>query len=594
VLPFQRVPGTVVRVLEPDPADVAGVHAQRPAARVLAAIGAGLVAVAVQRRSVVAQPADLHAVVLDGAPFHLEEVEDEVRAVRDLQEARAGGAVGEHLQRAKLKARHLGQAQTVVWLPVVALGGPLADDPFQLVQEVERLLLRVLSPSVDVRPLVAGQRGQQLLTESPEEALESGLVGGLVDAGGLDRDAQPGARAHQVLRQVDLPVVDHDGLRRDRRQQRRPVRAGEPGRVDDHLAGQPVKGRAGICPPGRGLGQRPDRLEQHRGRVDRLGRYRGQPQPGDASVEQVHRDRQLGLDPAQCHRVHREHVQPRCVQQQVLTRPRRLQPSVGRGRAAGDLPPGLRPAECGRALGDLPQQGPRPGPARQRHRPGAVLGVQPGRGPGQDEVPGRGAGVSVLGQHRAGHRQPPGIGPALRCPAAQVPLVGQPGRAVPLQAGRPPLHGPHPHLHLGCLGLIPLEPAGAGRVLRPRLAGQGKVRAAPAVAGACLPHVSHPLPQLRQLGIAQAGQPQPRVRGPLRHGGVPDAGAGRGQQVADAHPAQPAGEAGEQHAGRRQLGDLPRLPVVGHAGAGAQLRARAVIHRRPPARCRRQGGGAGQ
>jgi hypothetical protein len=176
VFPFQRVPGTVVRVLEPDPADVAGVHAQRPAARVLAAVGAGLVAVAVQRRTVVAQPSDLHAVMLDRAPLHLEEVEHEVRAGRDLQEARPGSAVGEHLQGTKLKARHLGQAQTVVRLPVVALGRPMADDPFQLVQEVERLLLRVLAPPVDVRPLVAGQRGQQLLAQGPEEPLESGLA----------------------------------------------------------------------------------------------------------------------------------------------------------------------------------------------------------------------------------------------------------------------------------------------------------------------------------------------------------------------------------------------------------------------------------
>ena len=373
-------------------------------------------------------------------------------------------------------------------------------------------------------------------------------------------------------------MVHHDGLRRDRRQQRRPVWAGEPGRVDDQLTGQAVVRRADIGPPGGGLRQRPDRLEQHGRRVDRLGRYRGHPQPGDAPVKQVHCDRQLGLNPAQCHRVHREHVQPGGVQQQVLTRPGRRQPPVGRGRAAGDLPSGLRAAERGRAPGDLPQQGPRPGPARQRHRPGAVLSLKAGRGPGQDQVLGRGAGVGVLGQHRAGHGQPPGIGPALRCPAAQVPLIGQPGRAVPLQAGCPPLHRPHPHLQLGCLGPIPPEPAGAGRVLRPRLPGQGKGRAAPAVAGARLPHVSHPFPQLRQLGTAQAGQPQPRVRRPLRPGGVPDAGAARGQQVADAHPAQPAGRAGEQHAGRRQLGDLPRLPVVGDAGAGAQLRARAVIH----------------
>lgn len=81
----------------------------------------------------------------------------------------------------------------------------------------------------------------------------------------------------------------------------------------------------------------------------------------------------------------------------------------------------------------------------------------------------------------------------------------------------------NPGARLVCLGLITLEPADAGRVLRPRLAGQRELRAATAVAGACLPHVSHPFPQLRQLGTAQAGEPQPRVRGPLRSGEVPDA-----------------------------------------------------------------------
>jgi hypothetical protein len=50
-------------------------------------------------------------------------------------------------------------------LPVIALRSPPADDLLQLIQEVERLLLGILAAPVYVRPLVAGQRGQQLLAE---------------------------------------------------------------------------------------------------------------------------------------------------------------------------------------------------------------------------------------------------------------------------------------------------------------------------------------------------------------------------------------------------------------------------------------------
>jgi len=93
-------------------------------------------------------------------------------------------------------------------LPVIAVPGPAADDRFELVEEVERLLLGVLATPADIRSLVAGQCREQLLAQGPEPALERPLVGGLVDAPRLDRDTQPGAGAQQVLRQVDLAVID--------------------------------------------------------------------------------------------------------------------------------------------------------------------------------------------------------------------------------------------------------------------------------------------------------------------------------------------------------------------------------------------------
>lgn len=43
--------------------------------------------------------------------------------------------------------------------------GPLSDDFFQLIQEEERVCLRVLAAGVDVRALVAGQSLQQILAQ---------------------------------------------------------------------------------------------------------------------------------------------------------------------------------------------------------------------------------------------------------------------------------------------------------------------------------------------------------------------------------------------------------------------------------------------
>jgi hypothetical protein len=74
-----------------------------------------------------------------------------------------------------------------------------------------------------------------------------------------------------VLRQVDLAVVHGDGLRRDRRQQRRAVLAGELAGVDDDPGRQAVVRRPAVVVPAGRAGQRPDGLEQHGRRVDRLG-----------------------------------------------------------------------------------------------------------------------------------------------------------------------------------------------------------------------------------------------------------------------------------------------------------------------------------
>jgi hypothetical protein len=300
-----------------------------------------------------------------------------------------------------------------------------------------------------------------------------------------------------VLRQVDLAVVDHDGLRRHRRQQRLAILIGEPADIDNHVGWQAVVWRPDISLPGGGLGQRPDRLEQHRRRVHRLGRHGSEPQPGDAPVIQIHRGRELALHPAQRQRVHREHVQPRGVQQKILTRPRRPQPPVGGGRAPGDLPLGLRPAERGRALADLPQQ--RPGPRRlqDRHRPLTVLCPQPRGDLVQDQVLGGLARLGMLAKHPLGHLHPARIRPGQRRPPAPPPIIGQPCRATGLEVLQPAAKRGHAHADLGSLGSVPGQQGNAGRVLRPRLAVCRQLRAPAAEPGPHFLDVRDPCPQLR-------------------------------------------------------------------------------------------------
>ena len=81
--------------------------------------GLVLVPVAGQRRAVVAQPADLDAVMLDRAPGDRQEVEHHPRVRRDLQPPRAGGPVGEHLRRRQLQPGDLRLGQPGVRPAVV-------------------------------------------------------------------------------------------------------------------------------------------------------------------------------------------------------------------------------------------------------------------------------------------------------------------------------------------------------------------------------------------------------------------------------------------------------------------------------------------
>ncbi len=158
-------------------------------------------------------------------------------------------------------------------------------------------------------------------------------------------------------------------------------------------------------------------------------------------------------------------------------------------------------------------------------------------------------------------------------------------------------------LAVGCQGDCPVRGAaqerGAGDGFElADLAGQdgvpdaelaGRMVEARLPRGACLAHMRHPFAKPGQLSAVQAGKNRSGARAAVPIAGFAHAGAGSGQQMADTDPPQFTRRPGEQDAGRCQLGDLSRLPVVDQAGAGAQRRAHALIDPEPPARCHRQG-----
>ena len=218
-----------------------------------------------------------------------------------------------------------------------------------------------------------------------------------------------------MLREVDTAVIDHDGVR----QHSRPgeTRPAGPAGLHDQRSGHPVVRPGRLRRPFRRRLGRAENLEQHRGDIHALGRHRSQPQAEDAPREQVHRDRQLGLHPAQSDRFHREHVQRGAVQQDVLARPRRPQPPVTRLRAVSDRPAGLSaPGEAAPSPAQLIQR-PVSGSALWRgHAARAEITVQPGPHPAQRQALGHAGLLDLLLQHRPAGISPPRVHSLQRIP----------------------------------------------------------------------------------------------------------------------------------------------------------------------------------
>ena len=299
-------------------------------------------------------------------------------------------------------------------------------------------------------------------------------------------------------------MIDHQGLRRTDRDPRQPTLLGE-----HQLLRHPVIGPARLLRPVRRRGPRHDRLVKDPRHIHRLGRHRGDPQPGDAPGEQVLDHRQLGAHPPAGHRLHREHVQILSVQDRVLTRPHRPQPPVGPLWPARDRPAARRAA--GHRVGAPGQLGQPPVSSRGR-RPGhharAVHLIQPRTGLAQHCRPGRRRVGDHLGQHQPHRLIPAGI--HHRAAAARRPGPGQ-ARLTGFPVGRhPPFHCPAGDPQFAGLGLV----AGLQRlpwpVSRMRLAGTGLIRMTGPVSGQDLPHVPGLFRDLVQLLTGQAAGHQPR------------------------------------------------------------------------------------
>lgn len=237
-----------------------------------------------------------------------------------------------------------------------------------------------------------------------------------------------------MSRHVDLAVVDHDRVRRDTGKTSRRLLVG----CDEHPGRDAGVGQDPTTGPRRRIGG--DRLVEHERRVDGLRRHRRQPQRDDRPAAQIKHDCQLQTHPPQRDRVHREHVESRGVQQQVLAGARRDELAVWGGRAVGDAALGLRTTSEGvRSTRDLRQSA--FGLPALGHGISAVVLGHAGVDAVQQQSLGRSARADMLGEHPSQLVQPARIDPAQRPGRAYLAPVDQPGLTIALKRGDPSTQG---------------------------------------------------------------------------------------------------------------------------------------------------------
>ena len=460
-------PGHVIRVVVDLPPVIPGRHPGRQAP------------VRAQFPAVVGPVVNLDPAVADAAPLRGQQLDVVLHGQRHRNIPGSGDQRGVGLVGGGGPVRRERVPQALVRPGLPACDDPLVQQLLQVGERPDGPVGDVGAAAGDVPAGVAGHVLAEQRVDRREGPLHDRLVrpGPLVRR--LDRHAQGVGGPQEHLRQEHLPVVDHHRVRDDDRpggRQLQPVVD-----ADQPLVGDPGRRhRQGLVPA------RPHRLgHQHPGqqqrRVHRLGADRAQHRGADGPGRDVDRGNQFRpADHPVVH--HRHHVQRRAVHLHLLARPRGDRGGEHPLRTGRRLPAGDSRPECVPASRQRLQQPVERRPRRHRHRPRAVLALQPLRDQPDDPGPGPGRrrGLRVDLRRRGRHDprvhlpRPPG--------RRRVPGVDQPPQAL-VQVTRP--HPPHRpgagrdpgRSQLGRLGPLPLGQRPRQVVLRSRRrAGRGARR----------------------------------------------------------------------------------------------------------------------
>lgn len=374
------------------------------------------------------------------------------------------------------------------------------------------MVLNIRAPAVHVGALVAGQGGQQLLAQRPEEPFDSGLVGRGVGPGRLDRDAQAGAHALQMLGQVDLAVVKHHGLGRHAGQAGVVGAGGQAAGVDHHRRRHAEVGRDAAA--GQGPGPRGDRLVEHQAGVDGLGGHWRETDRRDTPAVEVEGNGQLQADPSQRHRLHGEHVEAGGVEEEVLAWAGGAQSPVDAGGAISD-----------RALG-LGAARERVGPPRElANDPPGSLGRRPrdivaeaGFDAFKQELTCRPAGVHVLVENCGAGVEPSLIDTTEGIVGPLGAAVNQRRRSTVAQLLSPSPDGARTDAQLRRLGPVAIHQRTGGVVFRSGLTSLGGGWVAGAKPADGFTDMGQPIPQLGEPGRIQVGHDAPGTLRRLRLG----------------------------------------------------------------------------
>ena len=175
--------------------------------------------------------------------------------------------------------------------------------------------------------------------------------------GRLNIDPDPGASTTHMIREISLAMINNNRPRHST--QRGMVVPG----AEDEVVRDPV-----IREPLSIFLRRGHHLVEHIGNIPCIGRNRCQPQPHNATTEQINGHRQLNRNPPPSTLLQRENIQRRRIQQHILTRILRPQPPIHPLRPLSNRPTRLPLTKSLPALRQLIQTPVRHSLAGEDHR----------------------------------------------------------------------------------------------------------------------------------------------------------------------------------------------------------------------------------